>query len=132
MNQNIIMEEDAKTIVSRVNLSELAGKEILITGATGLLGTYFLYTIKACRESGIPVKKVHIICRSQVPGYLQDLIDQSWIQLWQGDLCDDSFRKNLPECAYIIHAAGYGQPAKFVINEDKTLKLNTTVTFDLL
>ena len=61
MNQNIIMEEDAKTIVSRVNLSELAGKEILITGATGLLGTYFLYTIKACRESGIPVKKVHIL-----------------------------------------------------------------------
>ena len=37
-----IIAADAREIVKRVNLSELLGKSILITGASGLLGVYFL------------------------------------------------------------------------------------------
>ena len=37
MEKNRIIEEDAKDIASRVDLSELSGKEILITGASGLI-----------------------------------------------------------------------------------------------
>ena len=49
-----------------------------------------------------------------------------------GDLTNVDFCKSLPEADYIIHAAGYGQPGKFMENPVKTLKLNTAATFSLM
>jgi nucleoside-diphosphate-sugar epimerase len=132
VEKNRIIEEDAKDIASRVDLSELSGKEILITGASGLIGTYFLYSLKECMARGLQIKKVHIVCKNQLPEYLQIFSTYPWIELWQGDLCEDGFANSLPECDYIIHGAGYGQPAKYIANDDKTLKINTAATFALL
>ena len=40
--------------------------------------------------------------------------------------------ESFPTVDFVIHAAGYAQPAKFTQNPDKTLRLNTTATFQLL
>lgn len=132
MNRNTIIEEDAKRIADAVDLSMLAEKDILVTGASGLIGSYLLYSLKECISRGIPIKKVHVVCKSTAPEHIQNILGSAWIQLWQGDLCNDFFRATIPKCDYIIHCAGYGQPSKFTVDEDKTIKLNTTVTFDLL
>ena len=68
--KNVIIEEDVKEILERVDLSELENKSVLITGASGLVGTYFLYTLKACVECGMHIKQVNIVCRNhrQVQG----------------------------------------------------------------
>lgn len=132
MDKNRILNEDGRSIVSKIDLSELNHKEVLITGATGLVGTYFLYSLKAGMEAGLQTRKVHIVCKNEPPEHIRELLGVPWVQLWQGDLCDDKFVMGLPECDYIIHAAGYGQPAKFMEDDRNTLKLNTVVTFGLL
>ena len=44
---NPIIKEDIKDIVRRMgfDIQKLSGKKILLTGATGLIGSYFVETI---------------------------------------------------------------------------------------
>lgn len=90
--------------------------KILITGASGLIGTTLLATAKDMEIYSI-VNKNPI----QVEG----------TTVLQGDLTDTKFCDSLPEVDYIIHCAGYGQPKKFLADPIKTIKLNTTVLLAL-
>lgn len=128
---NIILD-DANKIIRNINFNELDGKNILITGASGLIGTYFLYTIYAMRDNGCNPLSVNIVIRNELPEFLKDVVTELKANVYKGDLSESGFMYSLPVSDYIIHAAGYGQPAKFVVNADKTLKLNTVVTFTLL
>ena len=113
-----------------MTLSELEGKSILITGASGLIGTYFLACLKVLSEKK-KIGKITAICNSQYPVYLNDLVNYPEIEIIIGDLTNYEFLPKMPMADYIIHAAGYGQPGRFMENPIKTLKLNTETTFCL-
>ncbi len=130
MNNSIIYE-DVKKIVDSVDLSPLSGKEILITGATGLVGTYILFSINELIERGVSIKKVHALTVNGLPDHLKEIEKNEWISIIKADLSNDSACDRLPCADYIIHAAGYGQPAKFIVDESRTIKLNTVVLFKL-
>lgn len=123
---------DVKTIIKSIDFSELDGKSILITGASGLIGTYFLYTLYMINEKGYKLSSINIVIRNELPQFLRDIVTELKANVYKGDLSDDEFVNSLPFSDYIIHAAGYGQPARFVADADKTLKINTVVTFALL
>ena len=42
---NRIITEDIESIWSEIDLSPLAGKSVLITGASGVIGTYMTYSL---------------------------------------------------------------------------------------
>lgn len=126
-----IIIKDAEKILGKVDLSELEGKSILITGASGLIGNYFLACLKILSENK-KIKKITAVCNSQYPLYLNDLVSYSEIEIMIGDLISYEFRQKIPMADYIIHAAGYGQPGRFMENPIKTLKLNTETTFCLI
>jgi nucleoside-diphosphate-sugar epimerase len=129
---NTIIYRDAEALLDRVELYELQGKRILITGATGLIGTYLLYTIREFVKRGNSVHSVIIVANQELPEHLKELEKASWLDIIRGDLSDLDLCRRLPRADYIIHAAGYGQPARFSIDQAKTIKLNTCVTFALL
>lgn len=132
MNRNIIIEEDICNVYKHIDLSELVDKSILITGATGLIGTYFLFSIKRFIEMGNSIRKLYIVFNNNIPEHLSEFVNYSWIEVLKGDLTDDMFCVQLPKVDYVIHGAGYAQPGKFLANPDKTIKLNTSTTFYLL
>ena len=125
-----IIIKDAEKILEKVDLSEMEGKSILITGASGLIGTYFLACLKVLSGKK-KIGKITAICNSQYPVYLSDLVNYLEIEIIIGDLTDHEFCQKMPMADYIIHAAGYGQPGRFMENPIKTLKLNTETTFCL-
>ncbi len=129
---NSVIFEDARRVVSHADLTPITGKKALITGATGLIGTYILYSIGEFVKRGNAVDKVYAVTMNGLPEHLKDLEGETWLEVLKGDLSDDAFLDSLPCADVIIHAAGYGQPAKFVVDESKTIKLNTYVTFKLL
>jgi len=125
-----IIIKDAEKILEKIDLSEMEGKSILITGASGLIGTYFLACLKVL-SGNKKIGKITAVCGSKYPLYLNDLINYPEIEIAVGDLTNYEFHQKLPMADYIIHAAGYGQPGRFMENPTKTLKLNTEITFYL-
>lgn len=126
------IKSDTQLVINKIDFTELKNKTVLITGATGLLGTYFLETIAQLYCVGIKVYKLNIVIHNDLPNHLSEFKEYAWVNIIKGDLTDERFCATLPAADYIIHAAGYGQPGKFVLNPVKTLKINTSATFILL
>lgn len=126
-----IIEEDSRHIITAVDLSELAGKSILLTGASGLLGTYFLASLREqVREHCTPVQ-ITAVVHSELTTPLNFFLDFKGARFVRGDLIDLDFVRGLGKFDFIIHAAGYGQPGRFMEDPVKTLKINTSTTLAL-
>jgi len=127
-NINKIIFDDVGEFFSHIDWNELDGKSILVTGASGLLGTYFIATLKEiCRQLDSPPLVIAVI-HSPLAPFQENLFDFKQLNVWEGDLTSIEFCHSLPRVDYIIHAAGYGQPAKFTQDQLRTLKINTMTT----
>ena len=129
---NSIIFEDIDEIWGEIDLSELQGKSVLITGATGLIGTYLVYSLLKLNQVADEKAIIRIITHNGLPSHLEHLAAEKNFEIYQGDLSEFKFCSSLPESDYIIHAAGYGQPRKFVEDKIKTIRLNTLATDILL
>jgi UDP-glucuronate decarboxylase len=132
MDRLDFLEEDARRSLRGVPISSLEGMTVLITGASGIIGTHFLFGLLHCqRDFGLSVKVVGVVQRG-VPDHLKPLEQQGYVHFLNGNMTENSFLASLPQAHVIIHAATYGQPGLFMANTQATLKLNTTATFVLL
>jgi UDP-glucuronate decarboxylase len=112
-----LIERDVKTILDAVDLSPMIGKRVLITGASGLIGTYLTECLKMLEDV-----EIHTISSTTtVDGTYHLCID----------MATTMFHVQRP-FDYIIHAVGYGQPDKFMQKSGHTLLLNSVVTLNLL
>jgi nucleoside-diphosphate-sugar epimerase len=128
---NDIIARDAVKICERVNLAGLQGKTILVTGASGLLGTYFLATLAHLRETGVKLKVVAQV-RSEPAAHTTEIIRRGGFQLARANVADHQECLSLPEADVVIHSAGYAQPLIFMANPAATIQVNTTATATLL
>lgn len=129
---NKIIEEDIKNIWNEIDLSDMAGKSILMTGATGLIGTYLIYSLLELNKQITNHAQMHIVVHNGFPDHLSFLTRDDNVIVHKGDLSSYEFCDSLPECDYVIHAAGYAQPGKFMDNKVRTIRLNTMATDILL
>jgi UDP-glucuronate decarboxylase len=113
----------AAKVVERVDFSLLEGKTVLITGATGLLGTNLLACLALLKESGMRVE-VFGHCHSTPVNHTLQIAERGSFNLVQGS--------NFKPADIVIHAAGYAQPAVFMSNPAETIGINTTLTQKLL
>lgn len=126
------MQEDARRSLQGVPVSSLEGTTVLITGASGIIGTHFLFGLLHCkRDLGLSVKVIGVV-QQGVPDHLKPLEQQGFVRFLIGDMTEISFLESLPQAHVIVHAATYGQPDLFMKNSLGTLKLNTTATMILL
>jgi nucleoside-diphosphate-sugar epimerase len=123
-----IIMDDARKIVQVLPFADLRKKKILITGASGIIGINLLACLKELSTTCSSEFSVVAVIQSEPLPYMKNLCDYSQCSILQGDLSDVSFCETLPPADLIIHAAGYGQPGRFMQNPVKTLKLNTSTT----
>ncbi len=127
-----LIDSDTAKVTRAVDLSPLDGSSLLITGASGLLGTYLLATLHHwMRESGRKVE-VAAICRSSPPPLMTDIFKNRHIRFLQADLAEPAAAARLPVADHVIHAVGYAQPSKFLEDPVKTIRINTTATIEML
>ena len=123
-----IIPNDIERIISNTNLEFLTGKEVLVTGASGLVGSYFVQTMQTLNRIGKGPSRVYV---SSKTGLFQFNLNPT-VQVLIGDLTNKVFVEKLPYFDVIIHAACYAQPGKFLNNPIETLSLNTTSTIELI
>lgn len=127
-----LLLEGGKDSLKNIKTDIFKKKSILITGASGIVGTHFIYSLKYIKEVlEIDLNIIAIVNRG-IPEHFTPLLDKNYITFFSGDLTNESFLNTLPEADFIIHAATYGQPGKFMEFPEITIKLNTTVTMFLL
>ena len=120
-----IMEEDIKNILSAdIQWEKLKSAAVLVTGASGMLGTYMLRTLAALNDSEHYDMKLYGLVRhpEKMPGDLKkrvSLITQSVSREIETDVRFD----------YIIHAASPASP--LIMREDPagTIAANTLGTY---
>ena len=126
-----IIEEDVRGIVDSVSMASLQGKSLLLTGASGLLGTYFLASLRELSRRGLAPSQVVAMVHSPLSAPTTLFSDFPELKIVHGDLTAPGTLDHMGRFDFIIHAAGYGQPGKFMDNQVKTLALNTQTTLSL-
>lgn len=127
-----IIDEDAARVCGAVDLAPLDGGSVLLTGASGLVGLHMLAVLRQrARQTRRPIK-VTAIARGTPPAAFRDFFDSPHIRLQTMDLGDADAIRALPQHDHIIHAAGYGQPHRFVSDPLNTIRLNTVATLALI
>jgi len=129
------LDSDIDEIVSSLSssLTKLSGKTILITGAAGFLGRYFVATLQRFNESAEnPVSIIALdnyVTSAHVKRGDNRRVDEN-IEWIYGDA---AIGANLPDkFDYILHAAGIASPEHYRANPLETISVAVNVTKDLL
>jgi nucleoside-diphosphate-sugar epimerase len=120
-----IITNDVKSL--NVDFSKMKNKSVLITGASGLIGLYFLACLKNVQKD----YNIKIYTWNKKNNNLFDSLFEGCERIIC-DITDYTVYDSLPKFDYIIHSSGYGQPGKFLVDKIKTIEINTTVTIKLL
>lgn len=126
-----IIEEDARRVASDARVNELRDRSILVTGASGLIGTYMMATLRELSTMVDQHVRVTAVVKTNVPDALRPFLEFSGCRVVQCDLEHPEQLASLDPFDCIVHAAGYGQPGRFMANPVTTLKINTSTTLAL-
>lgn len=122
-------EQELEDLVESSDLEFLWGKSICVVGATGLIGSYFTNLFLFLNDNyGFQIKldliSSSLVGLSPVINRVNDWFNFRWDlrREWNTKLESD----------YVIFAAGYGQPKKFVSDPSGTILVNTVGLSSLL
>lgn len=114
------LQEDLKILADYLNMNGFAGSTLLVTGATGLLGSLCLKSVYEYNKRYAPIIQAIAFCRSseKVKSVFEDELNSNGgvdnIQFVYQDICDP-----IPEtlsCDYIIHTANSTTSKYFMTN----------------
>ena len=130
---NNIIQQDINEIINKIDNSRFSGKTILLTGAGGFLGTYFVhyFTIlndKKLLEEPCKLCLVENFIRG-VPDWFDSIRGREDVQIIEGDI---NKQLDLPKSDFVIHAATIASPTYYRLYPIETMDANVIGLRNLL
>jgi len=126
---NDIVREDLEAICGQlqVELRQMAGKQVLITGGAGFLGYYLvqglLYANRSCTQANPIRVTVYDNFSRGTPAWLQSLGSDPHLTLVKHDVTNP-LPADMPDFEYIIHAASIASPIFYRKHPLETMDAN--------
>lgn len=126
---NKIIEEDTKQIIENINYEALKNSTVLITGASGMIGSYIVNTLITLNKIKNTNTKIIVLVRNKNKLSKEILCDNN-IQVLEQDVINEI---NINEkIDYIIHAASPASPTIMKEHPFETNIANTVGTYRTL
>lgn len=122
------IESDIKDIITKEFQDFFRDKNVLITGASGLMGSYFTTLFQVFNRDFAGNVSLYLVSKSND---YPISIDNNSIRLVL-DLTQNLNLKNLPKFDFVIHGAGHAQPSLFQKSPISTVSINSTATISFL
>ena len=131
MYSNSIIKEDLDLIIKQdIDFSLMKEKVVLITGATGMLASYFMYTLMYLNDKFNYNIKIYTLVRNADKLKKMIGINRNDIFIIEQDVCEKiAFNENLD---YIIHMASSANPKTITTDPLSIIKANVIGTLNVL
>lgn len=126
-----IIKEDLELIINQnINFSKFKNKSFLITGALGMLASYYMYTLMYLNDKFNYNIKIYTLVRNKEK--LKRLIDinRKDIFVLEQDVCEKIIIDG--KLDYIIHMAGYSNPKNIIKDPVGIINANVIGTLNVL
>lgn len=124
-----IIEEDAIQIITTNEIDKLKNKTVLITGATGMIGSYFVNTLIVANEKYNMNINILALARSKNK-FANYILDNQRVTILEQDVINPiTYEGNID---YIIHAASPASPKLMKDYPFETNIANTIGTYNTL
>lgn len=128
---NKILSEDIKYIHRKINFTRFEGKKVLITGATGLVGTaVILSMLEWNKRAKDTIKIIAVVRNTDKAKKIFGDYDSSEIEYLVSDVCD--IEASDLSIDYIIHGASPTSSKTFVSTPVEIIKTAVIGTINLL
>lgn len=127
---NRVLEDDLKTIIAEdLSWEKLKNKTVMITGASGMVGSYMLYVLLMLNDEKHYGIKVDAVMRN-VNKLPEEIRNREDVNVVVADVTKDT--PDVGDIDYIIHAASPASPLIMQNQPVETIAANTIGTFKTL
>ena len=132
MYNNDIIQNDIKEIIEqKINFSKLKNKNILITGASGMLASYFMYVLMYLNDKfDYQIKIFALVRNTDKLEKITDFSKRNDIIPLVQDVCTNINIKE--KLDYIVHMASSADPKSFTSNPVGVINANVIGTLNVL
>ena len=121
---------EGKAVADAVGFASLEDQHVVVSGASGLIGSTLLASLVAAHLRGIRFD-LTLLLRSQPEGEVAELAQLCGAQIVQTDLSEPRVSLGL-QADVLIHAAGASAPLQFMKRPLETLAIGACATLQLL
>lgn len=129
-----LYQEELDNLIKTINISNFENKKILISGATGLIGSYLVDTFYKLNKTLKQTKKMSIYCigrsRKKFSDRFEYLNSDSCIHFLEQDICKEIYIDS--QIDYIFHGASNADPKSYASYPTDTILTNILGTKSIL